>query len=121
MSNAELAERYGTTPRVIASWLDDVRSGRGLIASAYAPTDSELLDATRRGIDELVARVRELAKHETLEKCCRAVDTLLRVHEAIASLALPEPAAYAEPDLDRELADFLRVTESPLSVDALRN
>jgi hypothetical protein len=118
-THADLAERYGTTPRVIASWLDDIRSGRGLVASAYAPTPAETLDEARRALDEIVARLRDQCRHETGDKLVRAGDFLLRAIAAL-ELAAPEPV-HDEPDLDRELADLLRVTQSPLTLEALRN
>lgn len=111
-THAELAEKYGTTPRVIASWLDDVRSGRGLVASVYAPTDDELIDACKRGLDLGIARLTRELEHATGKDAVAIVRELRETRVALASLGGPPVDAYAEPDLDRELDDFRRLTET---------
>lgn len=120
-THAELASTYGTTASAVSSWYAylDAHPGEELVASAYVPDVSEIVDNALRGLAEIQARVRELSKHETIDKLVRAGDFLLRVHTALSSVAAPRETV--EPDLDRELADFLRVTESPLDLAALRN
>lgn len=94
----ELAADYGTTPAVVRSWLEDARAGRALVASAYVPTNADVHERARAGLDAIVARVIELSANETLDKCVRAGDFLLRVTTALG-LATPEERDDDEPDI----------------------
>lgn len=119
-THREIADAYGTTPRVVASWLEDVRAGRGLVASVYAPSDSELIDAARRLLDAGIAKLARELEHSTGKDAIAIVREGRETLVALASLSVPENAAPAISDAD-VIADFERALAVAAEERALRN
>lgn len=122
-THAELAIEYGTNVRAVASWYAwlDEHPGQELVASAYVPDAREIVDEAKRllhrGLELLTVEIEHSTGKERIAIVRAALDVVVAIGGSTTEPAEAQPPA----DLERELADFLRITESPLDLDALRN